>query len=135
LGVSHETLERWVELAGGERPAGEVREWLLAWRALSGLPHDPSPTASISIAAMRRRHGASTVSTLRLRRARVPDLGPADTPQPVGAAASAPRGQRCRRPSTETIDVKADDGSTMPYGLAESAQAGSSAAYSFLHAV
>jgi hypothetical protein len=64
-----------------------------------------------------------------------PDLGPADTPQSVGAAASAPRGQPCRRPSTETINVKADDGSTVPYGLAESARAGSSAVDSFLHAV
>jgi hypothetical protein len=31
--------------------------------------------------------------------------------------------------------VKADEGSTVPYGLAESAQAGSSAVYSFLYAV
>jgi hypothetical protein len=33
----------------------------------------------------------------------------------------------------KTIDVKADDGSTCRYGLAEWAQAGSSAVYSFLY--
>jgi hypothetical protein len=37
-----------VELAGGERPAGEVRERLLASRALSGC-RMMMPTASASI--------------------------------------------------------------------------------------